>query len=180
MRSLALNPRPCYNQGMRFFIFAVVMLLAFAPAARAQQACTQIGCVNGLNMHLPMNMQWPAGQYTFTVTTEKGVMSCQGSLPLPPCNDDDDEDYPAGSLRCTDKRLVVMESGCALPADAHSFGPLIQIEDSPAQVHLVITRDNIVVADQSFAPQYNTSQPNGPQCGPVCHSASVNVTATGN
>lgn len=158
---------------MRFFVL-MLAFLSFVPAADASQACTRIGCVNGLNMRLPANMEWLPGSYVFTATTEAGVMRCSGDLPLPPCGEDD------GSLRCTDDRLRVMESGCALPADAHSFGPIIQIEGSPTHIRLMVTRNGTTIVDQSFAPQYKTSRPNGPQCDPVCHSASVDIAPVEN
>lgn len=137
-------------------------------------ACTEIGCQDGFILMLSPSDGWPQGAYEFALETEAGKTTCKGSIPLPPCGQ--------SGLTCAttpdrgEKNPRVAISGCALDGASQSF-PQIDFPDGPAQVNVRIAKDGTTLVNQVFTPQYTTSSPNGPQCGPVCRqsSASMNV-----
>lgn len=135
---------------------------AAPPNADAPQACTEIGCADGLVISLSPNAGWAPGQYRFTIVTDGETTVCEGALPLPPC------EQPA--LRCTGNAAIIGESGCAIEPAAHGFSD-IQIASKPQSVTLTIERDGQTIANQTLTPAYQRSQPNGPGCPPVCDNA---------
>src|SRR5690606_40894414 len=58
-----------------------------------ERVCTQIGCIDGLQIALEKASPWPAGAYVFAFTLDGAPVRCSGALPLQSCD--------AGpSLRC--------------------------------------------------------------------------------
>lgn len=125
--------------------------------------CTTIGCLNGLTVRLEPALT-RAGQYKIAVTADGQATTCTGSLPLPACEQQ--------AVTCTGPLAAQLTaSGCALPQAQHSF-PELHLTGTPAQVQVSIQRDGAVVAEKTLTPAYKTSQPNGPDCEPICTSAS--------
>lgn len=141
-------------------------VLAGTPAAWALEplACTEIGCVDGLTLRVAPDYRWPPGNYVFGLKIDGRAVTCQGKLPLNPC------DMP--SLTCDGEGVTITESGCALPPEAQGFGD-IQIESGPRQVAISITRDGQTLVEKTVTPAYRTGRPNGPRCAPECRQASV-------
>ncbi|MBK6923413.1 MAG: hypothetical protein IPH07_38860 [Deltaproteobacteria bacterium] len=54
---------------------------------------------------------------------------------------------------------------------------LVDIEPAPTQFSMTVLRDGEVIAESSFAPQYDTYFPNGADCEPSCRlgAASIDV-----
>lgn len=129
------------------------------------QACTEIGCQNGLHLTWPQG-SWKSGTYSVEVTLDGTKVTCEGRLPLAACDS-------GPTFKCSPGASVrVGESGCALPAAQHGLSG-IDIESSPAQVKIAVRRDGVEVSAQDLTPTYTDSRPNGPQCEPVCHQASA-------
>jgi len=133
----------------------------------AGKECTAIGCVDGLTLRLAAQDGWKQGTYVFALDIDGVEQTCKGALPLPSCGQ--------RGLSCDNTLAQLGESGCALPASEHAFSD-IQIRSAPARVKIRIERDGIKLADEVITPSYRTSQPNGPDCGPVCTQASAAVT----
>ncbi|XXX74016.1 hypothetical protein WMF30_40855 [Sorangium sp. So ce134] len=130
--------------------------------------CTNIGCIDGFSLRLMANQPWTAGAYRFVIIADGETTTCEGKLPLPDC--------AAGpALTCSGPRLLIGESGCALPPSAHGFSE-IQMSSAPRQVAVEISRDGATVAKADFTPAYVESRPNGPGCEPVCRSASATLS----
>ena len=132
------------------------------------QVCTQIGCLDGLLVRVVKPSPWVPGRYTFEVDVDGVQVRCSGALPLQPC-----ESGP--SLACTgDGKVIISESGCALPPESHGFGDL-QISGEPQAVGITIKLDDNVLHTTTLQPSYVTSQPNGPGCEPTCRSGSADL-----
>lgn len=156
------------------FAFASLACSA-APAAKAaapdapgdpaagERACTEIGCTDGLHVTFDADTAWPEGSYRFVIEADDSVATCEGKLPLLSCAD-------GPSVRCDAQGVMIGESGCALPAGQHGFSG-IDLPDAPTKVTLRVERDGVVLADETIAPSYTRTQPNGPGCPPVCHQA---------
>lgn len=135
--------------------------------------CTEIGCSDGVDITL-VARRWKLGAYRFYLDTGNQQVDCTGKLPLAPCSS-------GPSLQCLDNvtgkpvtNVTIGESGCALGPEAQGFSG-IHIADTPATVVLEITRDGALVGADKFAVRYQTVQPNGPECGPVCRQANRSV-----
>lgn len=156
---------------MRFFLMAL-FLLAFSPHALAQgRACTEMGCSNGLNFTVDPAYEWKRGKYDIWVALDLKTVKCRGKLPLNRCEE-------GRSFTCDDRSVSIIESGCALPENAHGIGG-IMVDDDPKKVIVRIARNNQVIVTRTIAPNYVISQPNGPGCDPVCRGASYNLIGTG-
>jgi hypothetical protein len=127
-------------------------------------ACTLIGCEDGLKVELRPESGWPAGEYRFRIQADGVEVTCRGSLPLPSC---------VGNVSCDIEGVVqIVESGCALPADAQAFpGIWFDPKLRPTRVEISITRDGQLVAEAEIAPSFERVQPNGAACPPTCDVA---------
>jgi hypothetical protein len=130
-----------------------------------------MGCAEGLVVSFGPTAKWRPGTYVFSIYADGVEQTCKGVLPLPPCDS-------GRGLSCTANVATVSESGCALPASQHGFSD-IYFRSGPSKVTLRVERDgDAVLADETIVPTYRTSQPNGPNCGPVCRQASATVKLT--
>lgn len=137
--------------------------IATAPAGRA---CTQIGCQDGLVIRVLPAEAWPHGEYRFDIEQDGARVVCTGTLPLPSCD--------RRALACDAAEPVITESGCALEPAAHAFGD-VMFATTPAEVAVVVTRDGKQVGAGRWRPVYQTIQPNGPGCEPICTNAAVEL-----
>jgi hypothetical protein len=130
--------------------------------------CTQIGCLNGLQVEVNKATPWAPGAYTFALTLDDTQVTCSGALPLRPCD--------AGpSLTCdVPDRVIIGESGCALAPEQHGFSD-IHVPAPVERFALAVTHEGQPLGGVDVKPTYVTSQPNGPGCEPICHSAAVQV-----
>ena len=135
-------------------------------------ACTLIGCEDGLKVELRPASGWPAGEYRFRIQTNGVDVTCRGSLPLSSCVGSSDPGAQE-NVSCNIEGLVqVVESGCALPADAQGFpGLWFDPKLRPTMVEISITWDGQLVAEAEIAPSFERVQPNGPACPPACDVA---------
>lgn len=156
---------------VRAGLIAVLFMVLATPVSAQVRACTEMGCTNGLNFTADPSFDWKRGKYDIWLALDLKTVKCRGKLPLNPC----DEGH---TFWCDDPSVTIIESGCALPEDAHSVGG-IMVGDEPKKVILRIARNNQVMITRTIVPQYVTSMPNGPGCGPICRSASYNLTAGG-
>jgi len=145
----------------------ILPLMALSAAAHAQpQACTQIGCVDGLTISVPMEYEWKKGNYAFDFLIDGRSVKCSGALPLKSCEEH--------NITCSSDGVMIMESGCALPPEAHGFGD-IMLGSDPRQVAVKIRYNGEQIASGNWTPHYQSAQPNGSGCGPVCRQASVKL-----
>ncbi len=133
------------------------------------KVCTEMGCQSGLDIELVRPTGWPPGSYRITLRIDDKSASCEGNLPLEPC-----ERGP--TFRCSDASLSIAESGCALPADQHAIGGLSSTVTEASKASLVIEHQGALQATAQLTPVFQTVQPNGPGCEPVCQSASLRLT----
>lgn len=141
------------------------------PLGASPGACTEMGCRSGFTIDLEPSASWPAGRYTFELEADGKRQRCEGTLPLAACGQP--------SMTCSGDEIAgIGESGCALPAAQHAFGP-IEIAEQPCAVQLTIRRDGALIGEQRIAPSYAWTQPNGAGCEPQCLQApSTELTLT--
>lgn len=71
---------------------------------------------------------------------------------------------------CTTTESSTGASEQCQPIDG-KFVEAITIEGTPGSIEIQQTVGGTVIFDQTVAPTYQTNQPNGPGCGPICHQA---------
>jgi hypothetical protein len=132
--------------------------------------CTQIGCIDGLNIEVAKKSMWWPGEYTFAFVLDDQKVTCTGALPLKPC-----EAGPSITCDVPDK-VQIIESGCALDVTAHGWGG-IHVPSTPARVELSIVHGDHKgeLLRRELAPKYTKSRPNGPDCEPECTSATERI-----
>ena len=142
---------------------AAALALGCSPGGDASpptgRACTAIGCQDGLLIRVLPAEAWPHGQYRFDIEQDGGRVVCTGTLPLPPCG--------VQAMVCDAPGPMIVESGCALP-------PAV-FRTTPAAVAIVVTHDGQPVGAGRWRPVYQTIQPNGPGCEPICKNAAVEL-----
>lgn len=131
--------------------------------------CTEIGCQDGLLVQVTPSSGWPAGQYTYAIELDDQTITCTGTLPLPACG--------SPGMTCDAEGVQITESGCALPPEEQAFGD-VNVPTQPTAVSITIQHDGTEVASGSWTPEYETLQPNGPECEPTCSFASVELAAS--
>jgi hypothetical protein len=52
------------------------------------------------------------------------------------------------------------------------FEEIVIVNGTPAEVVVALRDGDTVTDERRFEPDYETMQPNGPECGPICHQAS--------
>jgi hypothetical protein len=144
------------------------------------QLCTLIGCEDQFAAYITVDATMvPTGTHTVNVTADGKEMSCTFSSPAPaavlggivvPC--------PSGVTLS----LEPLED-CPPPNDAGNAGACqivdgkftetITIAGTPGMVHVQQLVGGSAVLDQTVTPAYQTDEPNGSGCGPICHVAYV-------
>jgi hypothetical protein len=155
-------------------LFVSIPGLGCASSSPPQTGCTEIGCNDGLTVTFAPNSGWAPGSYRFVVDIDGQTTTCEGMLPLKDCD-------VGPSLQCSPAsgRLGIGESGCALPPAQQGFSEL-HLGVPPAQsVTITVSRDGSELVQKTLTPQYKTSQPNGPNCEPVCQTASETLMIPG-
>lgn len=146
--------------------------------------CTEMGC----NDHLSGTIEtadgtWSEGDYVITFTTEKGDHKCSMKLP---------DDFPSSgttaNLPCEPGSwggaLLEQDADCTEVFDDNSVSqsctPIpnkytlrFGFAGTPDMVAIQIERDGVVLADETYDPDYEENQPNGKGCPPVCRQAEV-------
>lgn len=144
----------------------VVLGIAVACAVQSgcSKACTLIGCGPPFEITFaPSGGQWLSGTYSVAVTADSTAGSCVVTLPFASCQ-------TAPSCMGT-RDWDVIDSGCALTPDKHSISGIVFTATTPMNIEVVVSRDGRQLADGTFTPSYQSSQPNGPGCGDTCYGA---------
>lgn len=115
-----------------------------------------------MNLKLEATQGWQAGRYDFEVIMDEQTVRCTAELPLKSCQ---------STNPCDNDRVQLAVSGCMLSADQQSLPQLYIQQTNFSKLSVKISFNETVVAEQSFSPQFKTSYPNGPSCGPACIQA---------
>lgn len=142
---------------------ALAFFICAANTARAEKACTQMWCQEGLTVNLKADT-WPAGSYEFVVRADDRTVTCKSSLPFKGCE---------GNTVCDGKGVMIGESGCALPPEAHGFYAII-LPSIPDDIKLTVTHESGKTFSYQTPVDKKCFFPNGEGCDPkpCCSAAS--------
>ena len=146
------------------------------------KACTEVGCSDQFSATIETtSASLPPGAHRLDVTADGTTLSCTFSVPVEPIPSEGlpSPDCPLGltlfvgpAVTCT-----TVDNGTA---KSQSCDPVpdrikesLRITRSPT--HLTVTQwaGDTMIFEQTAIPTYQTSQPNGPGCEPICRQASA-------
>jgi len=169
------------------WLFALgALLLAACEGGPFGRACTEIGCVDGVDLTLlaPGNT-WPPGRYHFQIGFAGTRHDCLATLPedLPQSPNELKalrcEPVLEGSFRakvtCREQRTADAVSESCTPV-AGQWLLHVSAQGIPESLQLRIERDDRVLLERTQKLDYEQSRPNGPGCEPLCRQSDVVVT----
>lgn len=160
-------------------------LASIVPGCELGKACTDVGCLDGVWVTAaPASGEWPAGDYELELTLDGSTQKCGFHLPddLPTAGRVTTLDCGQGIQAGLEQRSECHEttSGNAV---SQSCTPLpdqyelrFSLQSKPKSLGIALSRDGNVFFNDSVAPSYQISEPNGPECGPTCRQAHVDLT----
>ncbi len=156
---------------------------AIGSPGGGEQVCTLIGCEDQFSATVTMDVTLvPAGTHTVDVVADGAAMTCTFSFPPDP---------PTGGIaaQCSSGLTVFVEPDMicstmqlgtatweACQPIAGKFTESIWVAGTPGEVQVQQTVGGTVILDQTVTPTYQTTEPNGPGCGPTCHQAGAEWT----
>ena len=151
---------------MTRYLLTASLLLAGAvwiPAGCSFPSCTEIGCYSYFRANFTKSSGWADGRWEISLRTGgTTVGSCEIDLPAPSAS---------GRGDCSgDLLLRLRPDGQAIESatSQRDFS-----DNTPSEFTVRLERDGQQVAQQTFSPEFDRLQPNGPGCSPVCHQAEV-------
>ncbi len=131
------------------------------PLDTASGGCTGFECTDGFLVSL-VRPEWEQGTWTLVVdiADDAGSRTVTCSYAVPFGNS-----YEGG---CDADEVLVGTSGSG--ADS-AFYQVLLATTSATEVTLSFSRDGLPVDAETFEPDYQVEQPNGPACEPTCLSA---------
>jgi hypothetical protein len=119
--------------------------------------CTEIGCSDGFAGTFSPELE-EQGSYLFTLDLDGVRSTCTVTLPI------------IASESC-DGPLQISRSGSALPESEHSLPGFMIFSSDFSTYTLTIERDGVEILSWTEEPEWETYQPNGEGCEPICESA---------
>ncbi len=133
-----------------FLVAALGAAAAIALASGCGQGCTMVGCSDGLWLDVVARC-WPDGAYEVSGALDGEPFAFELVLP-----------GPGGGGASADGRVSARIDDRFL----------LEIDDARSRtVELRIRRDELVVFEETWNPEYRKFRPNGEDCEPVCRVA---------
>lgn len=148
-------------------------------------ACSTRGCQDQFTATLStVSSSVPDGIYTVDVTADGTMLSCTFTFPPETLSGGGTvgAQCPIGltvdvqpSTICTTVQTDAAKIERCDPVPGQ-FTELITVSGTPVSVRVQQSVGGTVILDQSATPAYESNQPNGPGCAPICHQAAVEWT----
>jgi hypothetical protein len=128
-----------------------------------EKSCTAIGCASGFSITALASEALRDGDYELELTLDEAVVTCAHPAVV---------SGPQQTGTCNGRNVrssVVIHNGGAVGGVANAF--VIDINDTPSLVLVRVLHDGETIGETGYEPAYQTSMPNGPECGPTCTTA---------
>ena len=172
---------------LRALSCSLLVLFLSAQACEGAHSCTAIGCIDQVSFQIETSDgTWPDGAYTLELTAGSASYTCSMNLPhdlpVPGGNTTIPCQPPVGytgvylrtDMTCTEHRDQNSVSQTCTPIPGH-YTLVGSVPGTPSTLGVRVTRDEVLLLEQTLPLTYSTSRPNGPDCEPVCRQASVEV-----
>ena len=170
---------------VRVSSIAVAVVVALLGSCSDEKACTDIGCDNRATVTVRSpDGHWEDGTYALDVAFGDAHSACTFTMPnpLPP-------GYSLQPLDCTPalEAYVMAEVQCEEHTNGDNVSQvctpipdeyylLAASEGTPETVGVTLQRGGDTLLDETQTISYQTSHPNGPECGPTCYGGLVELT----
>ena len=156
--------------GWRWAALSLAVLVAFG--CEGGHACTEIGCADAWSLTLrKADGSAPTHVVELDVDGERVVCpqvsldarfaTCADSVTI----------YLADEVAC-EERVSSSGGRSQVCTPTGRFEEIVMVNGTPAEVVVALSEAGTVTDERTFEPEYETTQPNGPECGPICHQAS--------
>ena len=132
---------------------SVLLLSACSVEDASTRPCTNMWCQEGLTISFSPPLRDP-GRYTIALVADGQTLRCEASLPFKHCDT---------RARCNDSSIVLMEAGCALPANEHAFMGLT-MRTIPRDVELTVEHERAGIGAWAARITPQCGYPNGAAC----------------
>ena len=153
---------------------------AIGSPGGGEMVCTDIGCNDQFSASVTMDATLvPAGTHTVNVAADGVAMSC--SFAFPPADSTGEMAaqcsngltvFVEANLVCTTMQSAMGSWEACVPIDG-KFTESIWVSGTPSVVQVQQLVAGTVILDETVSPTYQTNQPNGPGCAPICHQATA-------
>jgi hypothetical protein len=126
--------------------------------------CTLMGCQDELRIEVQGELS--PGSWRFEVRSEEQLGACELQLPADQTSTSPCEGRLELWVGSTNSLSLVVP----LPS-----AEVVASDELPQSFELTVLRDSEVVLHRELAPGYQTVQPNGQGCAPICHQASATI-----
>jgi hypothetical protein len=133
------------------------LTLIQACASPEELACTDIGCTDGLHISL-LREAFEPGLYLVELDLHGEVILCQATIPL----------GSGASDGCSDPRAWLELSGSELDTSEQAVTGVFLDRTDLSAMAITVLQDDEEIGYAAFEPDYQTLQPNGPECEPTC------------
>ncbi len=122
-----------------------------------ESGCTEIGCFNRFALYIrpsesDSSARFAAGTYRFDATVDGETIGCNFAIPA---------DRTA-HYECTGREIL-----------AGTDQILVTFPGTPETIEVTLSAGAAEVLSDTYAPIYEASTPNGPDCPPLCRGASA-------
>lgn len=151
------------------WVVGVAALLLNGTACDLGHSCTEIGCASGVSVTLAQGSgAWSEGEYALEVMLDDEKAPCAFAVP---------GDVPApGSSTDLDCGTGIMAQLVSRSSAANDFEVQLDAYSTPKTLTVELSHDGAEILSTSPPLHYTESQPNGPDCEPVCRNAQVELT----
>jgi hypothetical protein len=145
--------------------------------------CTLVGCEDEFTATVTVDATMvAAGTHTVDVMANGTAMTCTFSFPPDPALGGTVAQCSSGvalvvgpAETCTTTQTDAAISEQCQPISG-KFTETISVDGIPSAVHVQQLVGGTVILDETVSPTYQTNQPNGPNCGPICQQGNATWT----
>lgn len=140
--------------------------------------CTQIGCTDQASIVTRMSAEEAAvGAHQWVVTADGTSFTCTSAVTTAGHGDVSCGEHATAMLLPVSEGFDMPSSGGVV---THGFREVpgafewrLSLIGTPGAIHVVHTRDGVLVSDHTGSFTYAENAPNGVACGPVCRQAEL-------
>lgn len=161
----------------------VVVSLLLLGSCIESKSCTLVSCIDSASLaFVTEDATWRAGDYEIGIDVDAAAYSCTARLPdaLP-------QDATTRAVPCTPELDLYFtplmncqreseRTPLACQAVSGAWELTAALDGTPRRVAVSVRRDGAVVAERSETLEYRQHSPNGPECGPTCSIARMELT----
>ena len=167
-RALARATLVAMKHFCRLIASLAVLALSSVSGCSGEQACTDIGCVDGVSIKLTNLASKYSAQLPLTVKvcTGPGGASCVTATVKPQTGQSPICEEPTSTVPCFVGPDGSLEMNQPVTASDIASGKI--------DVHVTVTDAmSMMLFDQTMTGMLKSSTPNGASCPPLCHQATV-------